>query len=634
MRYATVILFTLLQSCLATMCAAQEKPLEEMVLDLGDHVTMKLVKIPAGNFLMGSPLSENGRNADEGVARPEENGGLTQVKVTISKPFYMGVHEVTVAQYRHFATKFDKRPRFTQWGTGSPEWPQRGGVPFFNWSFKEKKIMTEQDDNHPVLAVLTEDAEAFCEWMSAKTGKRVRLPTEAQWEYACRAGSTTRYFFGDAPAELYKYANYCEQSNLSMYPWQDKEHRDGFDKTAPVGSFKPNAWGLYDMYGNAAELCRGWYTDNYSATDTVDPRAPAKGKYYVLRGGAYESTPALCRSAAREKRDSWSDPHNRSDIDGFRVIIESEPETAALPAPSLKDPETVPTPKQSVKATEPVRMPVIALDELVLDLNNNVTLKLVKIPAGKFMMGQAIGEKSLTWNDKTYRFEAATNATPQTEVAVGSFYMGVYEVTRRQYSQFAALSEKYPYFKQDNDDEPFMTSTIADCGKFCAWLSQKTGRDVRLPTEAQWEYACRADSTTRYYFGDDSGELYKYANYCENACSKPNHYRDRQHNDGFDKPAPVGSLKPNAWGLYDMLGNVQEMCFNEGETAATLAATLALPEADLKKLKPRWPIRGGSWNSGWGDGWGECACATRSTVGSKWMHSYNEGFRVVVLIKP
>ncbi len=112
----------------------------------------------------------------------------------------------------------------------------------------------------------------------------------------------------------------------------------------------------------------------------------------------------------------------------------------------------------------------------------------------------------------------------------------------------------------------------------------------------------------------------KYANYCDNACSRAYRHRDRQHNDGWDMTAPVGSLKPNAWGLYDMLGNVQEMCFHEGETAATLA--------DAKGKT--WPIRGGSWNSGWG----ECACATRSTVGWKWMHSYNEGFRVVVPVDP
>jgi alpha-galactosidase len=264
------------------------------------------------------------------------------------------------------------------------------------------------------------------------------------------------------------------------------------------------------------------------------------------------------------------------------------------------------------------------LPEMILDLGNNITMRLVKIPAGKFMMGQALGEKSLTWDDKTYRFEERTNTKPQTGVAVGSFYMGVYEVTRRQYGQFTKPPANYPYFKQDNDDHPLLTSTIEDCGKFCVWLSQKTGKDVRLPTEAQWEYACRAGSTSRYYFGDDPAELYKYANYCDAACSRAYRYRDRQHNDGWDMTAPVGSLKPNAWGLYDMLGNVQEMCFHEGETAATLA--------DGKGKT--WPIRGGAWNSAWGDAWGDCASATRSTVGWKWMHSFNEGFRVVVPVDP
>ena len=304
----------------ASATAGEARP--EMVLDLGDNVTMKLVQIPAGKFLMGSPANEQGRNADEGVASADAKGGRTQVEVTISKPFYMGVYEVTVDQYKQFSPKNDKRGNIMTWGMGSPEGHQRGGIPTFNWSSEKKGVKSEQNGSHPALATLPEDAQKFCEWLSEKSGKKVRLPTEAQWEYACRAGSTGRFSFGDRDEELCKYGNYCDQSSLSAYPWQDKAHRDGFDKTSPVGSFRPNAWGLYDMHGNAWELCRGWYTPNYSATDTVDPKGPATGKYYVLRGGAFESTPALCRSAARERRDSWNDPHNRSDIDGFRVIVE------------------------------------------------------------------------------------------------------------------------------------------------------------------------------------------------------------------------------------------------------------------------------------------------------------------------
>jgi formylglycine-generating enzyme required for sulfatase activity len=618
---------------LAAAPARAAEPRPEMVLDLGDNITMKLVQIPAGKFLMGSPANEQGRNADEGVAPADAKDGKTQVEVTISKPFYMGVYEVTVDQYKQFSPKNDKRGNIMTWGPGSPEYHQRGGIPFFNWSFEKKEVKSEQNGSHPALATLPEDAQKFCEWLSEKTGKKVRLPTEAQWEYACRAGSTTRFSFGDKDEDLCRYANYCDQSNTCAFPWQDKAHRDGFDKTSPVGSFKPNAWGLYDMHGNAWELCRGWYTQNYPAADTVDPKGPATGDRFVLRGGGWDSTPALCRSAVREKRDSWNDPHARSDIDGFRVIVEEEVQEQAAKGAAAQEQAGKPAvANEQTAAQSPAAAVASVLPELVLDLGDNVTVKLVKIPAGKFMMGQALGEKSLTWNDKTYRFEEATNTKPQTEVTVGSFYMGVHEVTRRQYGQFTKPPANYPYFKQDNDDHPLLTSTIEDCGKFCAWLSKKTGKDVRLPTEAQWEYACRAGSTTRYYFGDDLAELHKYANYCDAACSRAYRHRDRQHNDGWDMTAPVGSLKPNAWGLYDMLGNVQEMCFHEGETAATLAATLAGPEADLKKT--RWPIRGGSWNSGWGDGWGECASATRSTVGSKWMHSFNEGFRVAIPIDP
>jgi len=240
--------------------ARPAKPLiTEMIIDLGDNITMKLVRIPAGRFLMGSPPNEQGRNADEGVAPADAKGGKTQVEVTISKPFYMGVYEVTVDQYKQFSSKGDKRGTIKTWGPGSPEYHQRGGIPFFNWSFENKEVKSEQNGNHPALATLPEDAQTFCEWLSEKTGKKVMLPTEAQWEYACRASSTTRFSFGDKDEELCRYANYCDQSNTCAFPWQDKAHSDGFDKTSPVGSFKPNAWGLYDTTRSSVYLTWFWW---------------------------------------------------------------------------------------------------------------------------------------------------------------------------------------------------------------------------------------------------------------------------------------------------------------------------------------------------------------------------------------
>lgn len=134
--------------------------------------------------------------------------------------------------------------------------------------------------------VVWNDAQAFCKWLSKRTGKTVVLPTEAQWEYVCRAGTKTRFSFGDKDEDLRKYGNSWDKSNID-------------DQTAPVGSLKPNAWGLYDMHGNAMEWCSDWYADGYPADDQTDPTGPANGSVHVLRGGCSTNKPGQCRSASR-----------------------------------------------------------------------------------------------------------------------------------------------------------------------------------------------------------------------------------------------------------------------------------------------------------------------------------------------
>ena len=231
-----------------------------MALDLGDGIKMQLVLIPAGKFVMGSPDSETGRDDDEGPQR----------RVTISKPFYMGVTEVTQDQY---AAIVGKNPsRFS-------------GLA------------------NPVEQVSWDDAVAFCKALSKKTGQTVRLPTEAEWEYACRAGSKTRFTFGDRDRDLGAYAWYEENC--------DK-------KPHPVGKKKPNAWGLYDMHGNVWEWCNDWYAESYAGLKTADPEGPGSGKYRVHRGGSWHNSPAGCRSASRVGRT----PDDRFSNLGFRVAVD------------------------------------------------------------------------------------------------------------------------------------------------------------------------------------------------------------------------------------------------------------------------------------------------------------------------
>ena len=241
--------------------AAATRPARELVLDLGDKVTMKLALIPAGDFIMGSPWAEKHHEDDEEPQR----------RVKITKPFYMGITEVTQEQYMEV---MENNPS--------------------NFSGK----------NLPLEKVSWDDAVAFCKKLSQKTGKTVRLPTEAEWEYACRAGSATRFSFGDDDKELDQYAWYNANSD---------------SKTHPVGQKKPNAWGLYDMHGNVWEWCSDWYQDSYRNLGVNDPTGPEKGSLRVLRGSSWLSSPWRCRSALRR----WIHPDLRIDNNGFRVAVVS-----------------------------------------------------------------------------------------------------------------------------------------------------------------------------------------------------------------------------------------------------------------------------------------------------------------------
>ncbi|MEI7837572.1 MAG: formylglycine-generating enzyme family protein [Planctomycetota bacterium] len=301
------VLAALAVLCLAswvTAVAAEKakSPLPKYTtLDLGKGVAMKLVLVPAGKFMMGSPDSEKDREIDEGP--PHE--------VTISKPFYMGVYEVTQEQYE---AVMDKNPSEGREVT-NPEYKQTPA----------------QYNQTPVNQVSWDDAVEFCKKLSAKTGKTVRLPTEAEWEYACRAGSKTRFGFGDkeAPVGPISYADAvasCQKLSAKTgkkvrvpteAEWAaayragrltDKEatlgehawYRENSGSVAkPVGQKKPNAWGLYDMHGSVWEWCSDWYADSYGNAGIRDPQGPISETFHVVRGGGWISLPRYCRSAYR-----------------------------------------------------------------------------------------------------------------------------------------------------------------------------------------------------------------------------------------------------------------------------------------------------------------------------------------------
>ena len=272
-------------------------------------IGMRFTRIEPGEFLMGSPDSEVGRDKNE-----------TQHKVKLTKPFLIGIHHVTRGQFAAFVKGAAYRTDAEKdgWAYAYFDEINFGKVNGASW---EKPGFVQTDD-HPVVEVSWNDATAFCKWLSAKEGKNYRLPTEAEWEYACRAGANTAYFWGDNPDGGLGFANCADLTAKEKFSaWNPVfKWRDGFVFTSPVGSFKPNPWGLYDIIGNAWEWCSDFYGP-YPDGDAVDPTGPAQGdanSSRVLRGGSWSDLPRLCRAAFRL---SYS-PDNRSYRIGFRVCLD------------------------------------------------------------------------------------------------------------------------------------------------------------------------------------------------------------------------------------------------------------------------------------------------------------------------
>jgi len=243
-------------------------------LALGDPVVnsvgMLLVPIPAGEFQMGSPEGEENRDDDE-----------TQHKVTISKAFYIQTTEVTQGQWKAVM--------------GSKPWKGESHV--------------KDGSNYPAVYVSWDDAVEFCKKLSEKEGKTYRLPTEAEWEHACRGGTTTKWNFGS------------DEKELGDYAWYDKNTWDIDEEYAhQVGLKKPNAFGLYDMHGNVYEWCNDYYAeDYYKQSPEKDPTGPVSGSARVLRGGSWFFLfTSISRCADRDRGDA----NDRSNTYGFRLVRE------------------------------------------------------------------------------------------------------------------------------------------------------------------------------------------------------------------------------------------------------------------------------------------------------------------------
>jgi len=300
-------------------------------------IGMKLVLIPAGEFLMGTRESPSdlGKTFPQygkdryGEDRLELADERPEHKVRISKSFYMGQHEVTVGQFRRFVES-GYMPESIADGTGGygydPErevLPDRGEAfagrdPRYSWLNPGWK----QGEDHPVVNVTWNDATALCKWLSEKEGKKYRLPTEAEWEYCCRAGSTTYFTNGNDVEALVKIANLFDADSAKNWPqWPEYalKSADGFAFTSPIGSFAPNAFGLHDMHGNVWEWTADYYdADYYKNSPASDPQGPAEGKVRVRRGGSWHTWPLYVRSAYRNINSAST----RYVLQGMRLVRE------------------------------------------------------------------------------------------------------------------------------------------------------------------------------------------------------------------------------------------------------------------------------------------------------------------------
>jgi len=515
-------------------------------------------EIPAGTFTMGSPANEADRK-----------DGEIQHQVVLSD-FKIGKYEVTVNQFKAFIDStgyLTDAEKGAGGKVGSIIW---NGTEFsfsadVNWRYDEKgNLRPKTEYNHPVVHVSWNDAKAFARWMGC------RLPTEAEWEYACRVGTSTPFNTGDNLK--------TSQSNYDgSMPYNHAEKGENRGKIMPVGSFASNGWGLFDMHGNVGEWCGDWFSE-YSLEKQTNPGGPAFGSRRVARGGAWIYNALRCRSADR----SSGFPADRACYRGFRLVdgISSD-ETTEI--------ETI-----AVNQGELETVPAI-------ELTQNGIIKWAGISSGTFTMGSPTTEADRRENET------------QHQVTLRAFKMSKHEVTVKQFKAFVDSTgyitdadkgtggrrgsiiwtgtemafkegvnwkcdvQGYPRTETEYN-HPVVHVSWNDATAFAKWMG------CRLPTEAEWEYSCRTGTTTPFNTGNNVTSLQ--ANYNGNYP-----YANNEKGSYREKILPVGSFAPNEWGLYDMHGNVGEWCNDRSGNYPT--------DACIDPKGPEWGstsiFRGGSW---------------------------------------
>ena len=529
-----------------------------------DKDGMKMVYIPAGTFMMGS---NNGYYNEKPVHE------------VYTDAFYMDEHEVTNEQYCKFLNSISVKDDGERWLDSSGNRLINHGSSYCKIEKSGSRFKPKSGyKNHPVVEIYRFGANEYAKWVGG------RLPTEAEWERAARGGLVgKKYPNGDSIS--HDDANYRGTGG-----------KDRWEQTAPVKSFAPNDYGLYDMAGNVWEWCSDyWDDDYYSKSPKNNPTGPSSGIYHVVRGGSYwfnDSSRVRCGFRAYGN-DLGLGAGVWREIIGFRVLVDQVSDSGA---PKYRDKDG---------------------------------MKMVYIPAGTFMMG-----------DETDDLDGTESwlKIPQHEVYVDAFYMGEHEIINEQYCKFlnsisvkddedgkkwfdssgnrliyhdceyCYIEKSGPLFKPKSgyENHPVVSVYWEGADAYAKWVGG------RLPTEAEWEKAARGDLVGKKYPNGDS------------ISHNDANYEGTGGKDRWEGTLPVKSFAPNGYGLYDMAGNVWEWCADWWD-------------ADYYKKSPKdnptgpssgryHVVRGGSW----GSNSSRVRCGYRNFGLSRDHYYDGVGFRVVV----